>query len=483
MPEATKSMSIRSSGLAQLSQASVKYGHQLLWVVLARTLRGSLLTGGALLVISATGSWQFFASSFAAHDLKRAAAHAPAEAATDVVMVAIDDTGFRDYFGGHSPLDKSRFMALARTIEQAVPQAEAIVVDLDLSPAPDEEGDTLPGFFSGLKPNRWIIARPDTLPGTADEDWYEAMCQAGVRSAHPHVPTAFGYAAGTHQFTGSLSQAVGQPATDCHAEAAPADRVRIAAPLSASYLKEGVVLPFQGDLEMLRLTLASLQPRQVVLGGTWGREDIIGTPLGERFGMHLHAAAMEGQLRGARLAPFAVQLAWAWLVLSVISLAVGHVQHRLSSNVLPWADRHPGHRLLAHHLWPLAVTLGTITCLLLVSEAAAVLNARTGFWLPTSTVAAVTLSALIFAWNWGRTQVARYDSVTDTWYHAVVEPVVAELRSAAAAWHVCMGASSMGELDMSRPRAAAEGVLALLSLVVQTAMPIVSLYFVLTRPI
>ena len=49
-------MSIRPSGLAQLSQASAKYGHQLLWIVLARTLRGSLLTGGALLVFSATGS-------------------------------------------------------------------------------------------------------------------------------------------------------------------------------------------------------------------------------------------------------------------------------------------------------------------------------------------------------------------------------------------------------------------------------------------
>lgn len=476
-------MSIRSSGLAQLSQASAKYGHQLLWIVLARTLRGSLLTGGALLVFSATGSWQFFASSFAAHDLKRAAAHAPAEVATDVVMVAIDDTGFRDYFGGHSPLDKSRFMALARTIEQAVPQAEAIVVDLDLSPAPDEQGDTPPGFFSGLKPNRWIIARPDTLPGTADEDWYEAMCQAGVRSAHPYVPTAFGYAAGTHQFTGSLPQAVGQPATACHAKAAPADRVRIAAPLSASYLKEGVVVPFQGDLEMLRLTLASLQPRQVVLGGTWGREDIIGTPLGERFGMHLHAAAMEGQLRGARLAPFAVQLAWAWLVLSVISLAIGHGQRRLRSGVLPWADRYPGHQLLAFHLWPLAVTLGAVACLLLVSEAAAVLNVRTGFWLPTSTVAAVALTSLMFVWNWGPTQVARYDSATDTWYHAVVEPAVAELRGVAVAWRVCMGAPSIGEPALSRPRAAAECMLALLSFAMQTVMPIVSLYFVLTRPI
>lgn len=144
--------------------------------------------------------------------------------------------------------------------------------------------------------------------------------------------------------------------------------------------------------------------------------------------MHLHAAAMEGQLGGARLAPFAVQLAWAWLVLSMISLAIGHGQRRLRSGVLPWADRYPGHELLTYHLRPLAVTLGTIAFLLLVSEAAAVLNARTGFWLPTSTVAAVTLTALMFIWNWGRTQVTRHDSVTDTWYHAMVGPALAELR-------------------------------------------------------
>ena len=34
-------MSSRSSRFGHLSQASVKYGHQLLWIVLARTLRGT----------------------------------------------------------------------------------------------------------------------------------------------------------------------------------------------------------------------------------------------------------------------------------------------------------------------------------------------------------------------------------------------------------------------------------------------------------
>lgn len=463
-----------------------RYGHQLLWVVLARTLRGSLLIGGALMVIGSTNTWQFVASSFAAHDIKRAAAWSPAQDTGDVLMVAIDDTGFDSYFGGRSPLDKARFIALARTLDEAAPQAEAIVVDIDLSPAPDEPTGVLPAFFAGLRPGRWIVADPATASGTVGAtDWDRAMCAAGVRLAHPYVPTAFGYTQGTHQYEGSLSQAALSPAFDCAAHRGLQGMKRMPAPLDAATLSGGLVVPFEGDLAMLRMAVESMKPRYIVVGGTWGRQDIVGTPFGDRFGLQLHAAAIAGGLRHARIAPYAVQLVWAWVVLAVLSLLVDAGQQWLRTRVDPWASARPGHRLLSQHLWPLAVTLLTVAGLLGASELGAMLHARTGYWVPTSTAAAVTITALMFVWNWGRTAVIRQDSVGATWLRAVWEPALDELRGMVVAGRLALHPSADGTAPpaMSRPRALAESALSCIGFLMQTVFPIVSLYFALNRPL
>jgi hypothetical protein len=486
----------------RIKRAPNLYSHQLIWVVLVHSLRGSLLIGGAMLIVSSTGTWRFFASSFTAHDMRRAAVWSQDNVSSNVVMVAIDDVGYDSFFGGQSPLQPDRLVRLARAVDEGATAAKAIVVDLDLSPAPGANATTLPTFFAGVRPGRWIVADPgngDSPTAPAKLAWQDEVCKAGARFAHPFVPTQFGYAQGTHQFPGGLAQAALQPEFDCaahHALAGTTDSAgnyrlkRVAAPLSAQYLNNGLVIPFQGDLEALKATLDALQPQFVVLGGTWGRQDVIGTPFGERFGLHQHAAAIDGALQRATLAPNVVQLAWAWMVLSVLSLVLSVCQKILNIAVEPWTSGYPGHRFLLQHLWPLLAVCISIACLLLVSEAGAILRARTGYLLPSATVAAVTLISLLLIWNWGRTPIARYDGAGLTWKMVVTNPIRADWVSMVNGWRQWRGksattppASALLHPPLSSKRALAECMLAACALFAQTALPMLSLAYAISKPL
>lgn len=54
--------------------------------VLGRSLRGSLLVGGSILLLSKTGLWLYLASSLSAHDLQRSASWDVGNADAEVVV-------------------------------------------------------------------------------------------------------------------------------------------------------------------------------------------------------------------------------------------------------------------------------------------------------------------------------------------------------------------------------------------------------------
>ncbi len=500
-----------------MKQISSFFG-QLLRVVLIRTLRGSFLISGGIMLLAATGPWQYMASSFNAFDLRRAAGWSDvSRGSPQVVVAAIDDAGYEGFFSGRSPLDQARLLELLRNIDQAVPQARGILVDLDLAPAPGVDPAPLLQFFS-MNPGRWILADP--VVRAADDtptrrQWRDALCRLGVRIGVPYLPTEFGYVVAQQQYADSLSQVAmrGGDACRVHRErlSGPADAkapqlLRVNALMSPVAVQVGFVVPFSGDMTGFKSLLESTQPQWVVVGGAWGPTDVLNTPMGERFGVQLHAAALEGRLQGEREAPYIVQLGVAWLALAVIEVLVAALHGWLGARVLPWAPDHAGHRFMMRSLWPLGVMLLAFFWIVGVAQALAMLRAATGYWIPSAPVAAVILIGVVFVWNLGLSTVIREASVKSAWHNTVWNPIVQDLRSIRHACAVVRGAvpasnatpsassvPAAGFLStsafmatatgapLSRLRAGVEVVLATASLVIQTGLPVLVFASALAR--
>lgn len=73
-------------------------------------MRGSLLLGGTMVLVSSSGAWMYLANSLTARDMQLVAAHKHAEINHDVVVVGIDDIGYEQFFGGRSPFEKKRLV-------------------------------------------------------------------------------------------------------------------------------------------------------------------------------------------------------------------------------------------------------------------------------------------------------------------------------------------------------------------------------------
>ncbi len=486
-----------------LIAAAQRFFGQLLWHVLVSTLRGSLIFGGCMLLVSSTGTWKYLSSSFFAHDLQRVVAWEPADRAQPrVVVVAINDAAYDGYFGGRSPLDRRRLLELLKALDVSAADATGIVVDLDLAPLPGQEQKELLDFFA-KKPGRWVLAEPVLRP-TDDTPtralWRDRVCRTGIRMGLPYLPTEFGYASGSHQYRGSLTDVALDPGFHCTRlkdtvqNAMLADGsmglTRYSAPMSGAYIKQGWVVPFDGNLEPLKQTVAALQPQWVVLGGMWGTGDVLNSPLGERYGVQLHAAALDGQLQGEFQVAYIYQIMAAWLTLTVISLLLAFVHRALHAVVFPWLDTYPGHRFLMNNVWPVLFTVLVFLCLMGVSEILAVVHARWHGWVPTATIAGSVLGYLMFVWNWGLKAINSPGTIGTTLLHSTMIPLRADWSSAKSAFKLVFfdqvaAPRSNGKKAsapvMSRTRAAAECMLSVLSLLLQTVLPAASLYFALSK--
>lgn len=471
-----------------------RYLGQLAGEVFIDTLRGSLLVAGAMFLISSTGMWQYLASSLAAHDLTRGAEHAAAPS-TGVVMVTVDDRAFETHFGGQSPLDRTRLKEMLAAVDRGAPPQATLIVDLDMSPVAGKTADPLSALWREARTGRWIIADPvleDPDPSEARNRWREEVCAAGISLGLPYIPFEFGYASSTHQFAGSLADVAARQQPPCETwrqTLASAQRIdgvlqlqKIPMPLQGAGLRDPLNIPYDGDPDALASALSQLRPGIVVVGGTWGRSDVFNTPFGERYGVALHAAAIQGRMEKVRLAPHLVQIVVGWLLLGLLSFGLGLLRGSLMTWCSPWSTLGPGHRFFMQRLWPLCAAGLVLVYLLMCSEALAVIRGQTGLWIPTTSVAFMVLASMVFVWNWGLNTMTLHGDIRTAWQAVFVVPFMTDFRGLLAAGRRIAGRG--GQLaEMSTARAALELFWCSLSLSAQTIFPVMTMYFAITKPL
>ena len=464
---------------------------QFWYETLIRTLRSSFLIGGAAVIVSSTGAWKYLVSSFAAHDFVVASSHPPTRSAPSVVAVAIDRTAYRGYFGDRSPLDPARLQQLLETISDAAPQARAIVIDIDTAPWSGHPQRRLVRFFAA-NPRRWVLAEPGLAWAgrtTRRIAWRQRLCSAGVRLGLPYLPTDFGFVSTGYQFAGGLSQVAVDPGFDC----ARMQRLlqtmprsdgqlrlrRIPAPMAPDVARQGVVIPFHGDLAQLGMLLRETMPQWIVVGGAWGRNDRFDTPVGQRYGMQLQAAALAGRLRGYRLAPLAVQLLAAWMFLAVMDLLLGWLHRGVERWLDPWKADYAGHRFLAERMWPITLVVLVTAGVLVVSYAGARLWMRTGYWVASPVIAAAAFVNVLFVWKWGLSKPQRHSNTASAWKTVFVDPVRTDWGAVCAAARDLRARVSTTIASPERPgvaRSLVELLAAGASLLVQTGFPLLVIW-------
>lgn len=457
------------------------------------TIRGSLLIGGVVLLLSNTGAWQYFASSMLAHDIKRAAQWSHSDAAGPrVVVVAIDDAGYQDYFSAKSPIDRDRAKQLLQTISDRAPKAQRIALDLDLSPVPGQAvGQKALDDFFLTTPNRWVLAAVNSGSEkdiAEQKTWRAQLCQKGISFGLPYLPNEFGYPRLTHQYQNGLADMALQSAGRC---AEPSDSFKQKVmPVSPTMLQTGLVIPFNGNLMALGDMLDAIEPDWVVVGGAWGSTDIFATPFGDRFGVQVHAAALAGSIEQQRVAPHLLQLMVAWLFVGLASVLLGYVTLNLGRWFTPATEAMAGHRFFVLSILPLVFILSVLGMLFALSEVLSVLHARTGYWIPSSVVGCTALVSMFLVWNWGKGVARAHVSLKEAWIKLVSLPVKQDIQSFATAFKVvCHGPQPQAwgvgpsNAPISRKRAAFEGFFALVSLIMQTIAPLASVIYAVFKPV
>ena len=445
------------------------------------------------MLISNTGGWRFFTNSFLANDLSRTAHWSKNELPIQkVVVVAIDDEGYQDFFSAKSPLDRKQMTELLKTVASSSPNAKRITLDLDLSPVPNQQaGQKLLNSYLSQEPKRWVLPAVNSgseIDISAQKKWRAQLCSQGVSFGLPYVPNEFGYPKLIHQYKNGLAETALSPDGRC---VNPADTFsQTVMPLSPTVLDSGLVVPFNGDLKALAEILRAVEPDWVVVGGAWGNTDVFATPFGDRFGVQVHAAALSGALEKQRVAPYWMQLLFAWIFVGILSVLLSSTTQIFGQWFKPLADQMTGHRFFLQMVHPLLFVLTTFALLYLISESLSYLHARTGYWLPTAYIASVGVGTVLFTWNLGRITTIRHENYQVAWQKVVSTPIKQDLNSLETSIKVLIfgprtsaWGMSEGVAPASRLRALTEGLLSLGSLLVQVVLPLfVSLYFAL-RPV
>lgn len=375
-----------------------------------RSMRASLVTGAALTLLGSLGVGKYLNSSLQAVDVRRAAALTPdTRKDARVLVIGIDDQAFQGFFDGQSPLRQDHLAELLETVAAHAGKARRIVVDIDLAPTRRlAHAQRLEQVLSAAG-SRWVLVTADGATQADSSEraaWRERLCRQGVSFALPAVATEFGYVRMGHQYRGALADVAWRQQQQCLAPEAPTELRRMA--LSPHELAEGTTVPFSGDLGALAQMIDALEPEWVVIGGMWGKDDVFQTPFGDRFGVQVHAAGLAGHVRGEREAPYLLQTAFAWGVVSAMTMLAAGISMRLRRVARGGAtELLPGHRFLDHGVRPLLLLLVVCACIAWVSWALGALWASSGYWIPSSSVVVITLVTVALSWNWGRDDIRR----------------------------------------------------------------------------
>jgi CHASE2 domain-containing sensor protein len=451
-----------------------------------RSMRTSLLTSGAVLMMSSLGAWQYLGSSFLAMDVHYAASVPVAVPADQqVLVIAIDDSAYQRYFKGQSPLPQERVAKFLETVSSNAIHAQKIVVDLDLAPPLNTTVENSLEDVLQHRSQRWVLA--SALGATPADSaqralWRGRRCTQGTSFGSPNVATDFGYVNTTHQYRRSMSDVAFENQVNC---TPPELALQLqAAPISPHVLKSGAVLPFSGDINLLAESLRALDPKWIVIGGTWGKDDIFSTPFGDRYGVQVHAAALAGRLAGLHQVPNWIQMLTAWLLVTGVSIILSRISRLLVGwSYTPNAEM-PGHRFFRTSLIPIILVFSVLLMLALIGWVLGHGYGLTGIWIPSSSAALVTFIVVMLIWNWGKADLPEGRAINPPETRSLTELAIADLESAFASFSALIGRCSDPVCPtMSRARLAFEGVMSLVSFTLQNVLPIIAVLYIFFKPL
>ena len=456
------------------------------WWSVTRALRASILSTVLIMVLASSGGWKYFSSTITAHELARSAAWTQTvDAKLLPLVIEIDDAGYQRFFNAKSPVSRERMLALISTISAHSAPATRVTIDVDLSPVPGQsvEQTALQNFLF-INPQKWIL--PSVRAGNPQEamslqQWRTVMCRRGVDFGLPYIPNEFGYPKMTHQYKDSLSDASVRRGTCADPEGPYTQKPM---PLQPMYLKSGLVVPFSGDLDALAGILDMVKPKSIVLGGAWGQTDIFATPFGERFGVQIHAAALAGAINGDVLAPLWMELVLSWIFISFVTTSMYYASLFMNHEAAAGSGNMVGHVFFITNLKPIALIALSLLQLYLLMELASMLHAASGFWISTVKTIGILVVYLLVPWNLGRVEPMKYRSLHMVMKEDIALPIRLDLRSLQQSAEIIGGKSQRwnftgGNLQMSKGRALFEGSCALISLLLQTVFPLITLSVIL----
>lgn len=408
-------------------------------------------------------------------------------------MIAIDDQGYQSFFAGHSPVSRLQMLALLRAIKRHTPSTTRVSIDIDLSPIAGDTGaqKALDAFLL-QDAGKWVLPAVQAASSWQEQPlrkWREGLCQQGLQFGLPYVPTEFGVPRLTHQYVDSLGDALLNPKRSCVDPEQPA--VQKGMPLSASALSHPNVLVFSGDMEALGRALDAKRPHAVVLGGIWGLDDRFDTPLGQRFGVQLHAAAIAGAWQGERLGSRISELLAQWSILALIAVLLFYLSQAINRLCLSDPEKGTGGAYFEQFGKPVLMTAFMLLCLGVWVTAGACLHAWTGLWVSSLPVCTAVPIIMVVIWNYGRAPIFMFKTARGALATTVRDPILADIRSLCRAHRVLSDSGRSSEQEEApdpwllqpRWRIRFEWAASALSLLVQNVLPLISSAYLIYKAI
>ena len=370
--------------------------------------------------LDAVDSYAFMAfSNLVSHtaDSPTASKEPPSDS---VVVVRIDEQTFRTRYRERSPLDRCVLSSQLSAIYAAQPHI--VVVDLDLSPAdwtrhengPDAERERacqerLEATLARSVDEhiRTVTMEPldsfDPAVATSNAEWQQEQERAGVRFGDAALPVSYGitldHFSGDRTLYAAAERAsvTGEMADD--ATAPSRNRARIDARAYTAKLRPVLTswtdMPVAGTADYtdsdLTATLQSLLPapahdntrnRVVFFGAGYGQEDTYLTPVGNLYGVEVHAAAFVSREPSR----------WCHLISLVIEIFIAFVFGMIIvscwTQYFAWrSDDRSMYGQLAS-VWVAIMLVGLLAAIAVASAISSLLLGRFGMWLSPIPVAA-----------------------------------------------------------------------------------------------
>ena len=247
-----------------------------------------------------------------------------------VVVASIDQPSYEQDYEERSPLNRCQLLAHLRTIYEPpppTPKPTLVVVDVDLSPIKPlklatEKPEAKPTcqdklkalFVEGRKAQiKTVLMKPFDVDTKEDQkrqrDWKDDMRGAGVQFGDATLPSYWGVTIKHYcedRFLAAAAYLVDPPGSSSRlsgsclsgrsesARKSFIDPVHYLAHIEIVPVTPGHRLEFKDRIAdaLDKLARASHDGRRVVFfGGGWGESDTYVTPVGELYGVEVHAAA------------------------------------------------------------------------------------------------------------------------------------------------------------------------------------------------